>query len=55
VAEHTIDLGHLLEFHDTSTQAKVCGHMERGTGEAIETEFHPDNMNRKEASTLGRS
>jgi hypothetical protein len=39
-------MGHHIQFHDTSILAKKSGHMEHFIKEVIETELHPDNMNR---------
>jgi hypothetical protein len=48
VAEHTADLGHRIQFHKTSILASIIR-------EAIETELHPNNMNRGGGFCLSKS
>jgi len=53
--EHSINLGHHIQFHDTSILAKKYRYMEHLIREAVETELHQDNMNREEGFCLSRS
>jgi hypothetical protein len=46
VAEHTVDLGYRIQFHETSILATKTRYMDRIIREAIEIELHPNNMNR---------
>jgi len=43
MAEHSINLGHHIQFHDTTIQTKNSRHMEHIIKETIKTELHPDN------------
>jgi hypothetical protein len=52
VVEHSINLGHCIQFHDTSILVKKPRHMEH---KATDTELCPDNMNREEGFYLSRS
>jgi hypothetical protein len=46
VAEHSVDLGHRILFHNTFVLATKARYMDRIVREAIEIELHPNNMNR---------
>jgi hypothetical protein len=46
VAEHCVDSGHRIPFHDTAIFATKTRYMDRIVREATETELHPNNMNR---------
>jgi hypothetical protein len=48
MAGHSTDLGHCIQFQDTSIMAKKYGHMECIIKAVIEMELHPDNMNKEE-------
>jgi len=48
MAEHSKDLGHCIQFQDTRIPTTKTGCMEHIIKEAIETEPHSDNINRKE-------
>jgi hypothetical protein len=52
MARHSINVGHRIEFQDTSTLAMKSGCINR---EANETKLHPDNTNRKEDFPLSKS
>jgi hypothetical protein len=41
VAEHSIDQGHRIQFHDASILATKTRYMDRIVREAIEIELHP--------------
>jgi DNA-binding IclR family transcriptional regulator len=47
MAEHSIDLGHRIPFHNTSILATKTRYMDHIIREAIENELHPNNMNRE--------
>jgi hypothetical protein len=47
VAEHSVDLGHRIQLHNTSILATKTQYMDRIIREAIEIELHPNNMNRE--------
>jgi hypothetical protein len=53
MAEHSINLGHHICFHDTSILAKISGYVEH-IKEVIKIELHPCNMNREEGFSLRR-
>jgi hypothetical protein len=50
MAEHSINLGHHIQFQDISILAKKTGCMGCIIREAVETELHPNNMIREEVS-----
>jgi hypothetical protein len=45
-AEHSIDQGHRIQFHDASILATKTRYIDRIVREAIEIELHPYNINR---------
>jgi hypothetical protein len=55
VAEHSIDQGHRIQFHDASNLATKIRYMGRIVREAIETELHPYNINREGGFCLSKS
>jgi hypothetical protein len=46
IAEHSIDQGHLIQFHNSSILATKTRYIDRIVREVIETE-HPYNINRE--------
>jgi hypothetical protein len=46
LAEHSIDQGHRIQFHDASILATKTRYMDRIVREAIEIDLHPHNINR---------
>jgi hypothetical protein len=55
VAEHSINLGHSIQLHNSSILAINTGHMDHIVREATEFELHPNNMNREDGSSLSKS
>jgi hypothetical protein len=55
IAEHTVNLGHRIQFHETSILATRAQYMDRIIREAIEIELHPNNMNREVGFGLSKS
>jgi hypothetical protein len=55
VAEHSIDQGHRIQFHDASILATKTRYMDRIVRKAIEIEFHPYNINREGGFCLSKS
>jgi predicted GIY-YIG superfamily endonuclease len=55
VAQHSVDLGHRIQFHNTSILATQTQYMDRIVRKAIKTELHPNNMNRVAGFCLGKS
>lgn len=55
VAEHCIDLCHVIQLSDTSVLAKKSRHMGRKIMEVIETELHSKNMNKVNGFSVSRS
>jgi hypothetical protein len=55
VAEHSIDQGHGIQFHNASILATKTKYMERIVREAIEIELHPYNINREGGFRLSKS
>jgi hypothetical protein len=53
-AGHSINLGHLIQFQDISILVRKCGCMEHIIRKAVETELHPNNMNREECFSLSK-
>jgi hypothetical protein len=47
IAEHSIDQGQRIQFHNASILARNTRYMDRIVREAIEIDLHPYNMNRK--------
>jgi hypothetical protein len=45
MVEHNVDLGHLIQFHNTSILTTKTQYMDHIVTEAIEIELHADNMN----------
>jgi hypothetical protein len=48
MGKHSVNLGHCIQFHDTSILTKKARHMVHIVREVTEIELHPNNMNRKE-------
>jgi hypothetical protein len=55
VAEHSIDQGHRIQFHHSSTLATKTRYMDRIVREAIEIELHPYHINREGGVCLSKS
>jgi hypothetical protein len=55
VAEHSIDQGHRIHFHNSSILATKTRYMDRIVREAIEIELHPYNINREGGFYLTKS
>jgi hypothetical protein len=55
MAEHSMNLGHCIQFQETGNLAKKSGSMECLIREAVEIELHPNNMNREEDFSLSKS
>jgi hypothetical protein len=55
VAEHSIDHGHRIQFHNSSILATKTRYMDRIVREVIEIEFHPYNINREDGFCLSKS
>jgi hypothetical protein len=55
VAEHTVDLGHCIQFHETSILATKTRYMDRIIRGDIEIELHPNNMNTEVGFCLCKS
>jgi hypothetical protein len=55
VAEHSIDQGHRIQFHNASILATKTRYMDRIVREAIEIELQPDNINREGGLYLSKS
>jgi hypothetical protein len=55
VAEHSIDQGCRIQFHNSSILATKTGFMDRLVREAIETELHHYNINRENRFCLSKS
>jgi hypothetical protein len=55
VAEHSIDQGHRIKFHNTSILATKTRYMDRIVREVIEIELHPYNINREGGFCLSKS
>jgi hypothetical protein len=54
VAEHSIDQGHRIQFHNASILATKNRYMDRIVKEAIEIELHPYNINREVGFCLSK-
>jgi hypothetical protein len=46
VAEHSIESGYRIKFHETEVLAKMSGYMDRLAKEVTEMKLHPENINR---------
>jgi hypothetical protein len=55
VAEHNIDQGHHIQFHNASILATKIRYMDCNVSEAIEIELHPYNINREGGFCLSKS
>jgi hypothetical protein len=55
VAEHGIDHGHRIQFHNSSILAMKTRYMDRIVREATEIELHPYNINREGGFCLSKS
>jgi hypothetical protein len=55
VAEHSIDQGHRIQFHNASILATKTRYMDCIVREAIEIELHPYNINREGGFCLSKS
>jgi hypothetical protein len=55
VAEHSIDQGHCIQFHNSSILATKTRYIDHIVREAIEIELHPYNINRKCGFCLSKS
>jgi hypothetical protein len=47
MAEHRVNLGHHIQFHNTPILATKTQYMNRNVRDAIEIELHPNNINSK--------
>jgi hypothetical protein len=55
VAEHSIDLGYRIQFHNTSILATKTPQTDHTVREATEIELHVENMNREVGFCLSKS
>jgi hypothetical protein len=55
LAEHSVDFGPHIEFHNTSVLATKTQYMDHIVREAIEIELHPNNINREVGFCLSKS
>jgi hypothetical protein len=55
IAEHGIDPGHCIQFHNSSILAMKTRYMDHIVREAIEIELHPYNINREGGFCLSKS
>jgi hypothetical protein len=55
VAEHSIDLEHCIQFHNTSILATKTRYTDHIVREATEIELHSNNMNREVGFCLSKS
>jgi hypothetical protein len=55
VAEHSIDQGHRIQFHNASLLATKTRYMDRIVREAFEIELHPYNIDREGGFCLSKS
>jgi hypothetical protein len=55
IAEHSIDQGHCIQFHNSSILATKTRYMDRIVREAIEIELHPYSINREGGFCLSKS
>jgi hypothetical protein len=54
-AEHSIEQGHCIQFHNSSILASKTRYMDRIVREAIEIELHPYNIKREGDFCLSKS
>jgi hypothetical protein len=55
VAEHRIESGHRINFHETEILAETSDCMDRLVKEAIEIKLHLENLNREEWFILSKA
>jgi predicted GIY-YIG superfamily endonuclease len=55
VAEHSINLDHRIQLHNTTILSTKSRYLDRMIREAIEIELQPNNMNREDGLRLSRS
>jgi hypothetical protein len=55
IAEHNIDQGHRIKFHNASILATKTRYMDRIVREAVEIELHPYNIHREGGFCLSKS
>jgi hypothetical protein len=55
VAEHSIDQGHRIQFHNSSILASKTRYMDRSVREATKIELHPYSINREGGFCLSKS
>jgi hypothetical protein len=55
VAEHNIDQGHRIQFHNSCIHAMKTRYMDRIVSEATEIELHPYSINREGGFRLSKS
>jgi hypothetical protein len=54
IAEHSIDQGHRIQFHNSSILRMKTRYMDRTVMEATEIELHPYNINREDGFSLSK-
>jgi hypothetical protein len=55
MVENSTNVGHHIQFHDTSILTKKSRCMQHLIRKVIEMELHHDNMNREKGFSLSRS
>jgi hypothetical protein len=55
IAEHSIDHGHGIQFHNSSILASKTRYMDHIVRGAIEIEHHPSNINKEGGFCLRKS